>query len=370
MHKQVKILFIESNPEDIEIISGFLEKTGGNFNLTQVESPEKAIKVLCEKKIDIVMVDPVTSGKQCHEFFQCLKKRPELPLIILTSFEKDLSEWNKNLPEIHIYLYRHTLSSEALLDAIRTALEHRRLVVELGEAMGRLEKSNSALEQFAYAISHDLNEPLRSITGYIQLLSKRHSQSLDEQGRHYVDKIENASKKLQEMIAGVLDYSRLGNQKRELAPVDCNEMIGEVLAGLEAAIGETHAEIKCSKLPIVKGDRIQLMRVFQNLISNAIKFQKHKVPVVSISAKRQAGFFLFSVKDNGIGIDPKHFDSIFVIFKRLHSREEFKGSGVGLSVCKKIVESHGGKIWVKSESGKGTTFNFTIPCMSKRKSEI
>ena len=367
MRKQVKILFVESNPEDIEIIGGFLEAADVHFELTQVESPEKAIKILCENKIDIVIIDPVASGRQCSEFFQCLKKRPELPLIILTSFEKDLSEWNKNLPEIHLYLYRHTLSPEVLSDAIRTALEHRRLVVELGETLDSLEKSNKALEQFAYAVSHDLNEPLRSITGYIYLLAKRHSQSLDEQGRHYVGKIESAAMKLQDMIVSVLDYSRIGNQKEEHVAVDCNEIMKEVLLGLEAAINEEHAKIKYSKLPVVKGDKIQLMRVFQNLISNAIKFQKDKVPVVHVSSKRQDRFWIFSVKDNGIGIDPKHFDSIFVIFKRLHSREEFQGSGVGLSVCRKIVESHGGKIWVESKPDRGTTFKFTIPCTLKVK---
>ena len=229
-----------------------------------------------------------------------------------------------------------------------------------------LERSNAELEQFAYVASHDLQEPLRMITGYTQLLAKRYGDKLDQDASEYINYAVEGAKRMQRLIHDLLDYSRVGTRGNEFAPADCQAIVTETLRTLQPAIQESAATVTYDSLPTVMGDESQLLQLFQNLIGNAIKYRGSKPPVVQVSCKQEGEHWLFSVRDNGIGIDPKYAERIFVIFQRLHGRDQYAGTGIGLAVCKKIVERHGGKIWVESELGKGATFYFTIPMNGER----
>lgn len=225
-----------------------------------------------------------------------------------------------------------------------------------------LARSNRDLEQFAGVVSHDLQEPLRMIEAFGELLRDRHSDKLGGEAREYLAFITTGAKRMSALIKGLLEYSRVNRGEFTLADADTNEIVGGVLSNLRVAIDAAHAAVHVSDLPIVKGNATQLLQLFQNLIENAMKYRKPDViPEIFIRAERQDGLWLFSVKDNGIGVDPIHHARIFDLFQRLHTEEEYSGIGMGLAVCKKIVERHGGRIWINSSPGNGSTFLFTLP---------
>lgn len=221
-------------------------------------------------------------------------------------------------------------------------------------------RSNKELEQFAYVASHDLQEPLRIITSYIQLLEKGYKDKLDEEANVFIHFTVDAAKRMHVLINDLLTYSRVGFLAKEFEQSDINVVIKMALENLKISVVETNAKIKFDKLPIINADLSQMTQLFQNIIGNSIKFSKGRTPEITISAKEEPAHWLFSISDNGIGIQKEYLDKIFVIFQRLHSIAEYPGTGIGLAICKKIVERHGGKIWAESEIGKGTTFYFTI----------
>jgi len=224
-----------------------------------------------------------------------------------------------------------------------------------------LRRSNRDLEQFAYVASHDLQEPLRMVASYTQLLAQRYEGQLDEKAQTYIYYAVDGATRMQRLINDLLTYSRVNTQGRALEPTDSHAVLGEALRNLSAAIEESGAMVTNDDLPTVCADAGQLQQVFQNLIANAIKFHGQTPPRVHISARAEGGEWLFSVEDNGIGIDAQHADRLFVIFQRLHTRQEYPGTGIGLAVCKRIVERHGGRIWFDSQPGRGSTFWFTLP---------
>ncbi len=223
-----------------------------------------------------------------------------------------------------------------------------------------LERKNKEIEQFAYVASHDLQEPLRSITNFSTLLTEKLELYPDNETREYVGYLNGGAKRMSSIIFDLLEYSRIGNTASKV-PIDTDKLLKEILIDMSAGIKESGTEIHVQKLPVVQG-YTYLKSVFQNLISNAIKFKdKERQPVVTISAKDNGKEFQFSVQDNGIGIEEIYYERIFLIFQRLHTRAEYEGTGIGLAHCKKIIELHGGKIWVESDIGKGSTFYFTLP---------
>jgi light-regulated signal transduction histidine kinase (bacteriophytochrome) len=224
-----------------------------------------------------------------------------------------------------------------------------------------LEHSNEELQQFAYVASHDLQEPLRMISSYVQLLGERYRGRLDEDADEFIHYAVEGASRMQTLINGLLAYSRVGTRGEAFEPSDCESVLQEVLRDLKLAIEGCGAVVTYDPLPTVMADPTQLGQLFQNLIGNAIKFRGEETPRVHIGVTRKNAAWLFSVRDNGIGIDPQYSDRIFTIFQRLHPRERYAGTGVGLAVCRKIVERHGGEIWVVSEAGKGATFYFTMP---------
>ncbi len=230
----------------------------------------------------------------------------------------------------------------------------------LKESVKNTKRANTELEQFAQIVSHDLQEPLRTIGSYTQILARRYKGKLDKDADEFIGFVTGGVKRMSDLITDLLIYSKEGQRDWEPATVDCNQVIEEVLVDLKTAIEEKGAVIKFQGLPTVRADRNHLVSLFTNLLSNAIKFS-NGTPEISVAAHRTGGEWVFSVADNGIGISPKHHGRIFLIFKRLHTREEYPGTGIGLAICAKIIARHGGRIWVESEEGKGTTFRFTLP---------
>jgi PAS domain S-box-containing protein len=227
-----------------------------------------------------------------------------------------------------------------------------------------LRLSNVELEQFAYVASHDLQEPLRVISGFLQLLQHRYAGKLGSDADEYIRYAVDGAGRMRNLIRDLLEYSRVGRRGRPFAPTDCGAIMQTVIGNLQPAIVEKQGRVLCEPLPTVMGDSTELTQLFQNIIANAIKFRGPQPPEVRVSAQQREHEWVFRVHDNGIGIDPKDFQRIFIIFQRLHGPEEYPGTGIGLALCKKIVERHGGRIWVESTPGSGTTFHFTLPAES------
>ena len=248
-----------------------------------------------------------------------------------------------------------------LADQLSIALTQAEMLEKETRHSQELARSNGELQQFAYVASHDLQEPLRTIASYAKLISRRYSGQLDEKGNRFIQYIMDEALRMQALINDLLKYSRVGRQPQNFTSCDCGAIFDLVVSRLEGAISESGATVTRSELPTVMADETQLVQLFQNLIGNAIKYRRQEPPVVQVAAQRQEREWLFWVRDNGIGIDPKYAERIFVIFQRLHTQEEYSGTGIGLAIASKIVERHGGRIWVESELGQGATFYFTIP---------
>jgi signal transduction histidine kinase len=255
--------------------------------------------------------------------------------------------------------------TEELQDAnVRLSVEldeRRRAELKLAQYAGDLARSNAELEQFAYVASHDLQEPLRMVASFTQLLAKRYGGRLDRDADEFIGFAVDGANRMQQLINDLLAYSRVGTRGKPLRPTDLTEVLGQARANLHEAIKESGALVTNDLLPVVAGDEVQLIQLFQNLLANAIKFQSKKTPLIHVSAQTDEHGWLIAVKDNGIGIAPEHQERIFAIFQRLHGRHEYPGTGIGLALCKKIVERHGGRLWVESEPGKGATFFFNLP---------
>jgi signal transduction histidine kinase len=253
--------------------------------------------------------------------------------------------------EMVVQLQATTVSKEELEKA-HNALSKRTI---------DLARSNAELEQFAYVASHDLQEPLRMVMAYVQLLQRHYSGKLGKDADDFIGFAVEGSKRMQRLIEDLLTYSRLESRGKAFAPTDCDAVLAQTLTDLKTAIAEAGATVTHDPLPIVQGDETQLRQLLQNLIGNAIKYRGENPPEIHLGCEREGENWRFSARDNGIGIDPKYSERVFVIFQRLHTAQDYPGTGIGLAICKKIVERHGGRMWVVSEPGKGSTFNFTLP---------
>ncbi|MGE5486313.1 MAG: ATP-binding protein [bacterium] len=249
-----------------------------------------------------------------------------------------------------------------IIELVRRSREQLRRSEELYKRLsGELERSNAELEQFAYVASHDLQEPLRMVASYTELLAETYSGQLGPEADKYIAYAAGGARRMQALINDLLEFSRVGRRGEPLADVPIEDALRRALGNLATTLNETNAVIVHDPLPLVRGDLVQLAQVFQNLIGNGVKFRGPEPPRIEIRAQRDRSEWRFSVRDNGIGFDPRYADRIFLLFQRLHGREQYRGTGIGLAVCRKIVERHGGRIWAESEPGRGSTFFFTLP---------
>jgi light-regulated signal transduction histidine kinase (bacteriophytochrome) len=269
-------------------------------------------------------------------------------------------EGGDRLCHVRAVSYDHPDHGRLWLATQEDVTDARRLERERGQAVTELERSNAELEQYAYVASHDLGEPLRVVTGFVQLLQRRYEGKLDSDADRFIEATVNGVDRMQAIIDALLAYSRVGRAEVERERVDCGGVARSAIAALQAQIDEARAHINVHELPFVRCDGVLIGQVFQNLISNAIKFRNGADPIVDISAEWGRGEWTFSVADNGVGIDPRNAARVFEMFQRAHGGER-PGIGIGLAMCKRIVEKHGGRIWAESRASGGTVMRFTIP---------
>lgn len=281
-----------------------------------------------------------------------------------------ISFWNSIILLSFFFLYAYIgtkLKNEyrsriKLIDELQDSLtELKRTKKELEHTSQDLARSNVDLQQFAYAASHDLQAPLHGVEGFVKLFARRYKGKLDTKADEFIEYIIDGIKRMRVLINDLLEYSQVGAKGLHLKSIESEFSLVQAITNLKTAIDDSSAVVTHSAMPRVIADSSQLCRLFQNLIGNAIKFRNEKSPKIEISAERKGEEWLFSVHDNGIGIDPNNSDRIFIIFQRLHTKDEYEGTGIGLAICKRIVERHRGRIWVESEPGKGSTFYFTLP---------
>ncbi|UFZ03581.1 PAS domain S-box protein [Bradyrhizobium ontarionense] len=311
------------------------------------------------KSIDILVPSAVRAGHAKHR--DGFLTQPEARRM---GVGRDLYGVRKNGTQIPIEIGLNPIRTNdglMILSAITDIAERKRATQALAARTEELQRSNADLEQFAYVASHDLQEPLRMVSSYTELLAEHYKDTLDETSEKYIRYAVDGAKRMQRLVKDLLAYSRVDAQGKSLAPVSSEGVVRHVLEGLRGAIEESHAAVEFGTLPLVHADRVQLAQVFQNLIGNALKFHGESPPSIRIGASRKDGKWLFHVQDNGIGIEREYSERVFQMFQRLHERSRYQGSGIGLAIAKKIVERHGGRIWFESEPCNGTTFYFTIP---------
>jgi signal transduction histidine kinase len=418
----VSILMVDDEPANLLALEAVLEDLGQR--LVRAKSGREALRHLMNEEFAVILLDvamPVMDGFETARLVRQRDKNRLTPIIFLTAVGRTENEIFRGyevgavdylvkplVPEIlkskvmiFIELYNKTRHiqklnielekniqelesanlelkkenavrrraeqelrySEEKLRNLNSSLEQK--VAErtaLAEERAReLSRSNAELQQFVHISSHDLKEPLRMINSFVQLLQRHFENKLDATTEEYLRYVVEGAHRIQRLIDDLLSYTRLGARSISPQSVDVTEVVEEALSNLKLSIEESGAEISCGPMPPVEADRTHLVILFQNLIGNAIKFNGGKKPVVRIQAKAEIDHWVFSVRDNGIGIEPRYFEKIFVVFQRLNAREEYPGTGIGLALCKKIVEQHNGKIWVESEPGNGSAFYFTIP---------
>lgn len=264
--------------------------------------------------------------------------------------------------EIHENLIRnHDGEVIGIRSTMLDITERKKAELALAKQAEELARSNAELEQFAYVASHDLQEPLRMVGSYTQLLARRYKGKLGADADDFIHYAVDGANRMQTLINDLLAYSRVLRQGKPMALVSARDIFDTAVQNLHKAIEESGAEVTCGELPVIHGDQTQMIQLFQNLLGNGIKFRDDRRPEVRVEAERHGEHWRFSISDNGIGVDPQFSERIFVIFQRLHSRSEYPGTGIGLSICKRIVERHGGRIWVESQPGQGSTFQFTLP---------
>jgi signal transduction histidine kinase len=363
----LRTLIVEDNSSDVELMVREL-RLGGFDVIYDVAQSEAEFRALARANTyAVVLADyslPQWRGLDALQVLQ--EEKLNTPLILVSGALGDLSAVECIKQGVSDYILKDRLAR--LPSAIRGALEEQRLREErkraqdeLAEKMNELARSNQELEQFAYVASHDLQEPLRMVAAYTELLAERYRGKLDAQADKYIHYAVDGARRMQTLIQDLLAFSRVGRQQVEFAAVNFEQVVDLAIANLQAAIADSKAVIKRQGLPTLTAAPSLMVQVFQNLISNAIKFRGSSAPCVEIRADKAFGGWTFSVADNGIGIAPEYSEEVFVIFKRLHTREEYTGTGIGLALCRKIVERHGGKIRMTSEPGRGSTFRFTLP---------
>jgi signal transduction histidine kinase len=373
---QLRVLHVEDNQLDAELVAQALRRGGFSTSIVVVQGALEFERQLRSHRPDIVLADynlPQWKGMEALDILE--REGLEIPLILVSGALGDVTAVECIKRGATDYVLKDGLAR--LPQAVQRALHEKRLFRlrrQAEEALARkveeLARSNADLEQFAYIASHDLQEPLRMVAAYTQLLGERYRGKLDENADKFIGYAIDGAVRMQTLIQDLLAFSRVGRKGSTSGHIDCNATVADAIAGVGAAIEESHAVVTYAALPIVWSDRSQMTQLFQNLIGNAIKFRGQEAPKISVQAEKAGEQWLFRVSDNGISIATEHAENIFTVFQRLHTRTEYPGNGIGLAICKKIVEHCGGKIWVESEDGHGATFKFTLPCEAPEKEDL
>jgi signal transduction histidine kinase len=372
----VKILLVDDRPENLLSLEVLL--SGKNYKLYKANSGREALKVLLrELDFAIILMDvqmPIMDGFETAEFIRQNERFRAIPIIFLTATGDAPENVHKGYQAGAVDYMLKPLVPEILKAKVAVfvelyvkncelkekSLELFRLNKDLLQRTEELMRVNKELEKFAYVASHDMQEPLRTITSYIQLLQSKLKDKLDGESVEFMDFVTSASLRMRNIIVDLLEYSRIGRSERPLEEVDCGKVLQEVLANLHSSIVEHGAKIEIGEMPLIQASYMQMVQLFQNLLGNALKFKSDKAPEIKIAATEEHEYFQFSVQDNGIGIQQIYEDRIFDLFQRLHTIDKYTGTGIGLAICKKIAERHEGKIWMTSELNKGSIFYFTI----------
>jgi signal transduction histidine kinase len=394
------VLIVDDQPNNLRLLSTTLTEAG--YRVRNAISGKMALMGIEKALPQLILLDIMMPQMDGYELCQHLKsdeRTQHIPVIFLSALD---NEWDKVkafdvggsdyiTKPFHVkeVLSRVNNQLTIVYQQQQIVAQNRQLQQQnqqLQQLNGELIRSNQNLEEFARIASHDLRSPLQTMKAFGQLFYQKYQGVLDDKGTHYMNRILQAGDRMEQLIQDLLNYSRVETQGEEFEPTDCNQVVESVLANLDSVIQQQDAVITCERLPIVMADGIQLVQLFQNLISNALKFCAPEVaPEIKIAAelhqKRSSlsdesailspntpeptenKEWVFRIQDNGIGMEAAYFERIFKVFQRLHTSEEYPGTGIGLSICQKIVEHHGGEIWVESSLGVGTTFYFTIPAL-------
>lgn len=369
--RRLRILLVEDNPLDSELELIQLRKSGFDFTHAVVDTADGFLLEVQACCPDIVLADYSLPGWNGLDALNILREQGvDAPLILVTGALGETTAVECIKQGVNDYVLKDSLARLPI--AIHRALDEKKLrdqrrVAEenLAKKVVELARSNQDLEQFAYVASHDLQEPLRMVASYTQLLAKRYQGKLDADADQFIAYAVDGVNRMQGLIRDLLAYSRAGTSGNEFREVSLEASLDQALKNLHAAILDSGASVTHDGLPCVIGDKSQIAQVFQNLIGNSLKYRSTEAPCIHVSAVKKDTEWILSVRDNGIGISPEHFERVFLMFQRLHTREEYPGTGMGLTITKKIVERHGGRIWAESEPGKGSAFLFTLPCMNE-----
>ncbi len=363
---ELRVLMVEDEPADAELALQALRLADLEVSADVVQTAAEFSELIKKNSYEVVLADYKLPGWNGMESVEILRREGlDIPVILVSGALGELTAVECIKQGAADYILKDHLAR--LPGSVRRAIRETKLREEHRQSQDDLARSNRDLEQFAYVASHDLQEPLRMVATYTQLLEERYRGKLDAEANKYIHYAVDGALRMQKLVQDLLAFARVGRQGLALENIDCNVVLQLALRNLEAAIHESGAIIERAQLPVLMADSSQLVQVFQNLIGNAIKFRGSEPPLIQVSTEWIGKEWVFSVADNGIGIAPEHADSVFVIFRRLHARTEYPGNGIGLSICKKIVEQHGGRIWVESQVGHGSTFRFTLPSKTTRK---
>jgi len=394
-----RILVVDDNPSNLKVLYTYLKSAG--FEVLVAEDGATGIEVIENSHPELILLDVMMPEMDGFEVCRRLKanaKTQNIPIIFLTALSETINKI-KGFEVGGVDYITQPIENEEVVARVRTHLimvrmqrrlqkQNRDLQAEIerrkqienklqsskqllqqnnynleqtvADRTAELSSSNQDLEHFAYIASHDLRQPLRKIRMCTEYLAEDYSDCFDEQAESYMQYITKSIDRMYMLIDDLLTYSRIGRQSQDNVAVDLNIIIEDCLEDLSMAIEETNATINYPSLPTIKANPREIRQLFQNLIANALKFTRGKIPQIKITATQKGDLWLFSVTDNGIGIEPQYSDKIFQMFQRLHNDSEYEGTGIGLAVCHKIVEGHGGKIWVESQLDKGSTFYFTL----------
>jgi signal transduction histidine kinase len=368
-------VLIEDNQLDAELVLRWLRKDSYEVRALVVQDEAGFVRALKSLAPEIVLADYNLPAWKGMEAVGVLRREGlDIPLILVSGALGDVTAVECIKGGAKDYVLKDSLAR--LPEAIHRALEERaerqrrrQAEQDLASKVAELARSNNDLEQFAYVASHDLQEPLRMVTAYTQLLAERYRGKLDADADKFIGYASEGAQRMQVLIQDLLAFSRVGHKDGPGGEVDCNLLMEEVLGSLGSAIEKSRAEVRWAELPVLWGDRTLLGQVFQNLVGNAIKFRGSQPPVIGVKAEKNEAEWRFSVSDNGIGIAPEYAENVFVVFQRLHARSEYPGNGIGLAICKKVVERFGGRIWVEAPPAGGSTFIFTLPLTGCAKAE-